>query len=177
VGVRNGRWQPRRSDGGFLKPAYWGQWLWAQLPDQNERLAVGGCDESVKAIAFRDGDGVAVLVWYDAPENSPFRYVSVTLGNFRWTGHTARRWQLDSMRHVGYIPEGVPVELPCSVRSTKYAYKNTPGGVGLNMIPASMCLIKAYPLAADDEAVPPRPILLDNPTMGTAEFQARLGDR
>jgi len=156
---------------GYLKPSYWGHWLWAQLPEQNDRLAVAGENDRVQAMAFRDGKGIAILVWYDAPENSPIRDVSINLAGEQWAGYTVTQWQLDSMRHIGYIPPGAPVELPYSVKSEKFKAPATPA-FSFQMLPASMRLIKIQPLAEGQEPVPPRPLLLDNEKLSTGKFRA-----
>lgn len=156
---------------GFLKPSYWGLWLWAQLPENNDRLAVTGENDHIQSMAFRDGKGIAILVWYDAPENSPVRDVTVKLPGETWAGYTLKQWQLDSMRHIGYIPKGSPVELPYEVKSEKFKAPGVPS-LTFKMLPASMRLIKIQPLAADQEPVPPRPLLLDNESMSTGKFRA-----
>ncbi len=155
---------------GFLKPQYWGQWLWSQLPDGNDRLAVTGEDDRIQSFAFRDGEGIAMLVWYDAPENYPNRKVSISISSGKWAGSTVKQWQLDSMRHIGYIPEGAPVELPYSVKSEKFKDVRMPS-FSFKMLPASMQLIKMQPLAADQEPVKPRPILLDNEGLSTGKLR------
>jgi hypothetical protein len=147
---------------GFLKPAYWGQWLWAQLPESGDRLEVAGGDDRVQGFAFRDGKGLALLVWYDAPGNSPLRKVSVKLDSESWSGYTARQWQLDATRHIGYVPEGTTVEIPHSAVSKVFEKPAAPV-VEFNMLPASMRLIKLQPLAAGEEPAAPRPTLLDDP--------------
>ena len=147
---------------GYLKPAYWGQWLWAQLPEENDRLAVAGGDDRVQGFAFRDGAGIAMLVWYDAPENSPHRKVSVGLPAESWAGYTVRQWRLDATRQIGYVPDGAPVELPYEVVSKPFKTPAAPA-FSFEMLPASMRLIKLQPLAAGQEPVKPRPNLLDNP--------------
>jgi hypothetical protein len=156
---------------GYLKPSYWGHWLWAQLPENNDRLAVAGGNNRIQSFAFRDGEGLAILVWYDAPENSPIRDVSIGLPGEKWAGYTAKQWQLDSMRHIGYIPEGSPVELPYSVKSEKFKAPIQPS-IAFKMLPASMRLIKMQPLKADQEPVPPRPLLLDNEGLSTGKVRA-----
>lgn len=156
---------------GFLKPSYWGQWLWAQLPEKESRLSITGGDDRVQAMAFRDGDGVSVLVWYDAPETAPTRNVSVNLGGFLWHGYTARHWQLDSIRHIGYIPEGAPIELPYSVKSEKFKTPAMPS-LSFNMMAPSMRLVKIQPLADGKDPIPPRPILLDNERLSPSKFRA-----
>jgi hypothetical protein len=158
---------------GYLKPSYWGHWLWAQLPEQNDRLAVTGENNRVQSMAFRDGKGIAILVWYDAPENSPIRDVSVALSGEQWAGYTVTQWQLDTMRHIGYIPPGEPVELPYSVKSEKFKAPAEPA-FSFKMLPASMRLVKMQPLAADQEPVPPRPLLLDNEGVSTGKFRNSL---
>jgi len=158
---------------GYLKPSYWGHWLWAQLPETNDRLAITGENDRIQSIAFRDGEGIAMLVWYDAPENSPLRDVSINLAGEQWAGYTVTQWQLDSMRHIGYVPPGEPVELPHSVRSEKFKTPAQPSFT-FKMLPASMRLVKMQPLAADQEPVPPRPLLLDNESMSTGKFRALL---
>ncbi|MFA7342981.1 MAG: glycosyl hydrolase [Terrimicrobiaceae bacterium] len=158
---------------GYLKPSYWGHWLWAQLPETNDRLAVTGGNDHVQSIAFRDGAGITMLVWYDAPENSPIRDVSINLAGEQWAGYTVTQWQLDSMRHIGYIPPGAPVELPHSVKSEKFKAPALPS-FSFKMLPASMRLVKMQPLAADQEPVPPRPLLLDNEGLSTGKFRNSL---
>lgn len=156
---------------GCLKPSYWGHWLWAQLPENNDRLAVTGGNDHIQSIAFRDGAGITMLVWYDAPENSPVRDVSINLAGEQWAGYTVTQWQLDSMRHIGYIPPGAPIELPHSVKSEKFKAPAQPS-FAFMMLPASMRLVKMQPLAADQEPVPPRPLLLDNEGLSTGKFRA-----
>ncbi|MFA7238266.1 MAG: hypothetical protein WC058_15510, partial [Phycisphaeraceae bacterium] len=147
---------------GFLKPAYWAQWMWAQLPENNDRLAIDGGDDRVQAFGFRDGAGIAVLVWYDAPANSPHRRITLDLPSEKWSGYTVRQWRLDATRHVGYIPEGSAVELPCAVVSQVFKAPAAPS-LTFDMIPVSMRLIKIQPLAEGQKPVAPRPMLLDNP--------------
>ena len=147
---------------GYLRPSYWGQWLWAQLPETGDRLEVNGGDDRIQSFAFRDGKGLAILIWYDSPENAPLRKVILKLDSESWTGYVARQWQLDATRHIGYIPEGTPVELPYSL-SSKVFEKPTMPVMSFNMLPASMRLIKLQPLAAGEDPPPPRPTLLDNP--------------
>jgi hypothetical protein len=131
---------------GFLKPAYWGQWLWAQLPEQNPRLAVLGQDAQVQSVAYRDGDGVAVLVWYDAPENSPTRQVTISLPGEQWRGCDRREWLLDSVHHLGFIPEGQPVELPEARQAGLFPHP-APPSFSFGLTPASMRLFKLQPCA------------------------------
>lgn len=158
---------------GYLKPSYWGHWLWAQLPENNDRLEVAGGNGHIQSFAFRDGEGLAILIWYDAPENFPIRDVSLGLAGEKWAGYTAKQWQLDSMRHIGHIAEGAPVELPCSVKSEKFKNPGAPS-LAFKMLPASMRLIKMQPLAPGQEAAKPRPTLLDNEGMSTGKFRESL---
>jgi len=147
---------------GFLKPEYWGQWMWSQLPDENERLEVKGGDERLQAFAFRDGEGLAMLAWYDAPENFPKRDVAVSLPSEKWNGFVSSQWILDSTRHIGYLPEGAAVELPNAVRSERFKAPASPC-LSFKMPPASMRLIKLRPLRLEEEAPEPRRNLLDCP--------------
>lgn len=167
----NAGWQWGTFTGdGFFKPAYWGLWLWAQLPETQPRLAIGGENEVVQAVAFRDGEGLAILLWYNAPETAPIRKVTVALAGVEWPGYAAQQWQLDAMRHVGYIPEDRPVELPHADSSDAYPTPRAPSIV-CDMLPPSMRLIRLRPLAPGEAAVPPRPLLLDHAKLSNASFR------
>ena len=150
------------SEDGSIKPAYWGQWLWAQLPDTHARLDVQGGNERIQSFAYANQGGVDILIWYDAPLNSPLRDISFFLPNEKWAGYVLKQWQLDATRHIGYIPEGSPVSLPHAVSSEKYKQPRHPY-LSFKMMPQSMRLMKIRPLGQDEIPPAARPTLLDNP--------------
>ncbi|MFA5206342.1 MAG: hypothetical protein WC708_18245, partial [Lentisphaeria bacterium] len=43
---------------GFLKPAFWGQWLWSQLPDDGRRLVMAGEQDGIETFAVTKGGAV-----------------------------------------------------------------------------------------------------------------------
>ncbi len=121
---------------GLLKPSYWGQWLWAQLPSGAPRLAVGGEDAMIRAVAFGRTNDVTLLLWNRAHENSANRRVFIEF-EAQWSKYELTQFILDASRHIGFVPEGAPVEFPATRSSNQ-----TGSRLEMIMAPQSMRLIR-----------------------------------
>lgn len=130
---------------GYLKPAYWGQWLWAQLPDGTAPLKLSGTSaDKVDGIAFKDGDGAAILLWRGGDRREPAINVSLDLTGSQWTGMQIRKWSLDETRHIGLLPQGAPIELPMAESCQIFDAAKVPS-CQIELPPLSMCLLKMEP--------------------------------
>ncbi|MDD3885536.1 MAG: hypothetical protein PHI35_01545 [Victivallaceae bacterium] len=131
---------------GFLKPSYWGQWLWAQLPDGKNKLEVkGAARDGVNAVAFRTDDGgVAVLMWRGGERRDPVRQIELAIDNAPWKYCYTKTYLLDEDRHIGFVAPGRQVELPFA---ESYGETGKSSGMVLKfqMRPLSMRLMKIAP--------------------------------
>lgn len=135
----NWQWGLITTDG-LLKPAYWGQWLWARLPDDAVRLALDGEDAMVRGVAFEKDGEIFLLCWNLAGECSVPRKVIVEIKK-HWRECRVTQYVLDMSRHISYIPEEATVEFPGTHFERQFSEGEFPFWE-LQMQPESMCLIR-----------------------------------
>ena len=135
----NWQWGLITTDG-LQKPAYWGQWLWAQLPDGAVRLALDGEDAMVRGVAFEKDGEIFLLCWNLAEECSVPRKVIVEIKK-HWRECRITQYVLDMSRHISYIPEDATVEFPGTHSERQFSEGEFPF-LELQMQPESMCLIR-----------------------------------
>ena len=97
---------------GFLKPSYWGQWLWSQLPDDGRRLAMTGEQDGIETFAVTKGDAVWVLVWNGRARGEPDKLVTLEIAGVRQAAASLRQYVVNDFYAMPFLPPGVPVELP-----------------------------------------------------------------
>ncbi|MFA5204413.1 MAG: hypothetical protein WC708_08410, partial [Lentisphaeria bacterium] len=125
---------------GFLKPAFWGQWLWSQLPDDGRRLVMAGEQDGIETFAVTKGGAVWVLVWNGRAPGEPDKLVTLEIAGVHQAGASLRQYVVNGFYAMSFLPAGVPVELPV-VRAGSGNLKNRQLTADLQLASGTLTLV------------------------------------
>jgi len=125
---------------GFLKPAFWGQWLWSQLPEDGRRVTMTGEQDGIETFAVTKGDAVWVLVWNGRAHGEPDKVVTLEIAGVRQAEMSLRQYVVNEFYSMPFLPAGAPVELP-AVRAERCGPKDRQLAIDLQLASGTLTLV------------------------------------